>query len=317
LSKIRRVIALSLSKPEGSLAPPTAPSTERRAVEGPDFIYIGMEKAGSDWLYDQLQAHPDFWMPPIKGLHYLDDPHPQMKNAKMQLERLEKRRGRSRKNRRPLDDKDEKFLRDLLACSGQPRDLDRYVSFFRYKDGKLSGDVTAPYALLREEVIREVGQRLPDVKVVLLVRDPVARAWSHLSMAHREGKFDDRLLQDASRFRSFVQNSHSIKTRSFASKVLERWRMSAPAVQLQYFFFDDIANDSVNARSQILCYLEADPEKKSGDLQPDYNRKAKAAKLRMTDSSKEVLVEHFAEELRACATLFGGHAVVWKLSYGV
>ena len=39
---------------------------------GPDFFCIGAQKGGTRWLYDQLQLHPDFWMPPVKELHYFD-----------------------------------------------------------------------------------------------------------------------------------------------------------------------------------------------------------------------------------------------------
>jgi hypothetical protein len=39
---------------------------------GPDFLCIGAQKAGTQWLYDQLQHHADFWMPPIKEFHYFD-----------------------------------------------------------------------------------------------------------------------------------------------------------------------------------------------------------------------------------------------------
>ena len=38
---------------------------------GPNFICIGMAKAGTGWLFDQLKHHPDFWMPPIKEFGYL------------------------------------------------------------------------------------------------------------------------------------------------------------------------------------------------------------------------------------------------------
>jgi hypothetical protein len=41
-------------------------------MTGPDFLCVGAQKAGTQWLYDQLQHHPDFWMPPIKELHYFD-----------------------------------------------------------------------------------------------------------------------------------------------------------------------------------------------------------------------------------------------------
>jgi len=37
----------------------------------PDFLCVGAHKAGSTWLYQQLDSHPDFWMPPVKELHYL------------------------------------------------------------------------------------------------------------------------------------------------------------------------------------------------------------------------------------------------------
>ena len=35
----------------------------------PDFLCVGAQKGGTSWLYRQLEAHPDFWMPPVKELH--------------------------------------------------------------------------------------------------------------------------------------------------------------------------------------------------------------------------------------------------------
>src|SRR5206468_12793023 len=71
------------SRPENEL--PTA-----RAPSGPDFICIGMPKAGTGWLSDQLQFHPDFWMPPVKSLHYLDLDVPEITAARRQLARFAK-----------------------------------------------------------------------------------------------------------------------------------------------------------------------------------------------------------------------------------
>ena len=39
----------------------------------PDFLCVGAQKGGTSWLYRQLEPHPDFWMPPMKELHYLDN----------------------------------------------------------------------------------------------------------------------------------------------------------------------------------------------------------------------------------------------------
>jgi len=38
----------------------------------PDFLGIGAQKSGTTWLYQNLAAHPQIWMPPVKELHYLD-----------------------------------------------------------------------------------------------------------------------------------------------------------------------------------------------------------------------------------------------------
>ena len=41
-------------------------------IAGPNFLCIGAQKAGTGWLYEQLRSHSDFWMPPLKELHYFD-----------------------------------------------------------------------------------------------------------------------------------------------------------------------------------------------------------------------------------------------------
>src|SRR5215218_4596058 len=45
----------------------------RNSRPGPDFLCVGLQKAGTAWLYDQLELHPDFWMPPLKELHYFKE----------------------------------------------------------------------------------------------------------------------------------------------------------------------------------------------------------------------------------------------------
>lgn len=50
-------------------------SEHRVNVHGPDFICIGMEKAGTGWLYDQVDHAEGAWMSPIKELnHFCGDP---------------------------------------------------------------------------------------------------------------------------------------------------------------------------------------------------------------------------------------------------
>jgi hypothetical protein len=287
---------------------------------GPDFICIGMQKAGTGWLYDQLQYHPDFWMPPAKEIHYFDRDPPRLKNitdlldkSRNKPQRLEKRFER----RRRWDERDHQFLEEASSLSGQPIDYDRYAALFRFKGDLLSGDVTPGYSSLEGPAIEQIAQHFPDVRVVFLIREPISRTWSQISMSHRHGTFKEELLEDKEKFAKYLKRTGKIHKVAFPSKIAEPWQQHAPNVRFQHFFFDDIAERPAEARSAILEFIGADPEKSSGEIAPDHNKKSSAAKLTMTDDIKAVMVEFFADEIRACAKRFGGHAVNWAEKYGI
>ena len=41
-------------------------------VNRPDFLYIGIARAGSTWLFEMLRQHPDVFIPPAKDLYFFD-----------------------------------------------------------------------------------------------------------------------------------------------------------------------------------------------------------------------------------------------------
>jgi hypothetical protein len=280
--------------------------------DGPDFICIGLPKAGTRWLFDQLDDHPDFWMPPAKELVYLNQSFPTMVFTK----RKPGGRGEHGLHRDRIDTRDQSFLDYARACRRQPMDLDRYAGLFGFKGDLLSGDISPIYWTLKGGTIAKVADRFPRVKIVLLARDPVLRAWSRISMAWRGGLFDVHLLHDAAGFKDYVDGTKKIG-HVYATKVAERWRKSAPNLDFRAFLLDDIEGDPERARQGILDFLGAVPGKKNKTLAASYNRKVDEEKLEMTDIAKAVLVEHFAEELRASAAMFGGAARDWPAKYGL
>jgi len=287
-------------------------------LNGPDFICIGMAKAGTSWLYDQLNGHPDFWMPRVKELQYLHHPVPKLQNLEKHLNQLNRaieRRRSPAPGKRGNDARQLAFLEEARALAGRPRDIDRYAALFRHKGEQLSGDISPPYASLEDETIVEICRHLPHVKILFFVREPLERFWSSLSMNHRRGRFDTSLLDEPSRFRSHFEETR-LNDRLFPSRILARWRRCAPQVQLCHVLFDDIAADSKRARSQLLQFLGGNPDKES-EVAPDYNRKANAAKLPLTGSIKAMLLGYFADEIRVCADVFGGSARSWAGRYGL
>lgn len=294
-------------------------------LAGPDFICVGMPKAGTDWLFDQLQFHPDFWIPPLKEIHYLDREHLRAENARKFLrlirkssKRLEKRLSR----RRPWDERDIQFLEEMESNRGEALNLRSYAKLFRYKGGLLTGDITPAYSALTDDVVRNIAQELPKVRIVMLVRDPIARVWSHISMWHRAGNFDEALLDDPEEFLATLSGSkknlwRQLRNVSYPSQIVARWREHAPNVLFQHYFLDDIATQPDAVRKEVLLYLGADPSKTSGALLPGHNRKADTAKLSMSGKIRDVLINFFAGELRASAVVFGEQGKEWASRYGL
>jgi hypothetical protein len=278
-----------------------------------------MPKAGTQWLFDQLQSHPDFWMPPIKEIYYLDKKTPRLKSAKRLLKRIEDspdRMERRSSNRRPWDARDRLFLEAAQRIGGEPMDLDRYSELFQCKGDSKTGDITPNYCRLTDEVVGLIAGRFAELRVVLLVRDPVARAWSHICMWHRQERFDEKLLGDAGNFRAFLEGNEHLLSISYATRTAARWAKHAPRIAFGHFFLDDIASQPDQAKRDILAFLGADADKPAR-FAPDFNRKSDTAKLVLTEDIKAVLVRHFTQELRDCAAAFGGHAADWVAQYGV
>src|SRR3954454_19765639 len=103
----------------------------------PDFLCVGAQKAGTSWLYQQLEPHPDFWMPPVKELHYLD-----------QLNRMKRFHPP-----RSGDERDASFLESMENLSARfYLDLESYGQLFQHKRHLLSGDISPAYSTLNDEV---------------------------------------------------------------------------------------------------------------------------------------------------------------------
>jgi hypothetical protein len=284
------------------------------SVPGPDFICIGMPKSGTGWLYDQLSHHPDFWMPPIKELHYLDRLVPRLENSIEVKADWKRGKRRARRSDLPWGRPERSFVRDAASLAGQPRDMSRYAALFRHKGKRLSGDISPGYCSADDETITEIAGKLPETKIVLLVREPIARAWSRVCMAHRDGKFDVALLEDPVGFQNFLEDTRYIAHKSFPTRIVERWSRCAPRLPFHIILFDDLEQRANDVSRDILTYLGTDPEKRSG-LPSEYNKKAGAKKLAMPDSIRKVFISYLGDEIHRCAARFGGAARAWPQKY--
>lgn len=302
----KHTAAIQEPSPQARVSRLVKKKTQVKRVAGPDFCCIGAQKAGTGWLYEQLRSHPDFWMPPLKELHYFD-----------RLWRSQRKAGRTQVARKDVrDERDIHFLDAMESLYAHSEiDLKGYTQLFSSKGRLLSGDITPGYSLLQDEIIERIVGWFPDLKVIFLARDPVERAWSHLSMWVRHKTIAPFDLTDVDEVTRNLLRPE-VLVRSHPSKIVARWRRYVRPELFGVYFFDDLKRNPIELRCSILEFLDADPEKASGELAADHNSKGRLEKLPLTDAVRSHMAHFFEQELKACAGELGGPAVDWPTRYG-
>lgn len=114
----------------------------------PDFVCIGGMRCGSTTLWEMLRRHRRIFLPETKELHFFD------------------REGR----RDGIDDE-----ASYRAC------------FAGASEGQVCGECTPSY-LTREGVCQSMARVVPRARLLVILRDPVKRAWSHYGLRVRQGR---------------------------------------------------------------------------------------------------------------------------------
>ena len=162
---------------------------------------VGATKAGTTWLYEHLQSHPDCHLRAIKELHYFDmlesgrfggQITATQRFAEKVAKRAEDRKGPGRQ-------KSLSRMRDaadwMAVLERRAEDLDAYRAYLEHGKGEatLVADITPAYGLLSEQRLQQMAGLGGDVRFLYLLRDPVARLWSQIRMmaSRAVGKLGD------------------------------------------------------------------------------------------------------------------------------
>jgi Sulfotransferase family len=222
------------------------------AGRGPSFVCIGAARAGTTWLWENLQRHPEFWVPPVKELHWFDTRNPPEQLAGNSG--FKHRRGLSRYT--PLLRQPSWQVARWLSrfYSGLDHDGD-YCALFERERAAHLGDITPAYAILDRDVVRHVQATLPgDCRIVFTMREPVDRLWSGLRMYCKRRKlsitdFSESQLDALSRLPEHALRSDYVRT-------LQNW--STFGDRLGLFFYEDMCSDPAAFLRQVLAFLRAD-----------------------------------------------------------
>jgi hypothetical protein len=124
-------------------------------------------------------------------------------------------------------------------------DLDWYLEHFVAAGGRLKGEASPSYALLPPARLRQLRRLLPGVKLVFLLREPLARAWSHAkhTFRYRELTFAagprDFAAVTEPMWREAVAQDWVLASGDYLGQ-LQRWLAVFPRAQFYAGFYESI-----------------------------------------------------------------------------
>jgi hypothetical protein len=218
----------------------------------PKFLGIGAQKAGTTWLHMMLSAHDEIWLPHVKELHYFDRKFPLVdhrrgnvrtrgydrvaKHLKVRIRKLSIARIKDRFSFRRWPD----LKWEMRYLFGDLTD-EWYASLFDGAGTRVPGEITPAYSCLSEQAIKDVYRLIPEARLVLLLRDPIERAWSHAKMDLAPAS---KQLGQTELDRCFVAHFSGAASRLRGDYVgmIDRWLSVFPADQLLVCFYDEIVD---------------------------------------------------------------------------
>jgi hypothetical protein len=272
------------------------------AMIGPDFVGIGAARSGTSWLYEALEHHPSIWLPPIKELHYFDDPS----RGKRYYSYLRMRLISGLWIRRPLS------VWDLRYFFGRPSD-EWYCRLFDpgRRCGLLTGEITPAYAILDEATLTRMRGINPQLKLIYLMRDPVMRCWSAvMKLARLRGLAESPNVEDAIDY----AHSEGVWARSSYLNSIERLERVFQPAQIFYGFFDELCDDPNSLMTRLLMFLGVAPGD-VGRLLPAGPVNAAAAGTQPPPEFERALAARFLPCVNTLCERFDGPPHIWRARY--
>jgi len=223
----------------------------------PNFFLIGAAKAGTTTLHHVLSSHPEIFMSPIKETNFFS-------RHDMQPEHFLSRYKRSI----DLD------LDDYLNLQSRPNrhiahveDELHYLKLFddsRTNQSTAIGEASNSY-LFCPNTATEIKKAVNAPKFLIILRNPVERAWSHYSMNLMLGyemkqDFISEFRSDSGRPIQGWGVSHNYRELGLYSSQISRYLRVFPRSSIFVCLFEDLIQSPKKLFSEIFEFLGVTPE---------------------------------------------------------
>jgi len=252
----------------------------------PDFFVIGPQRTGTTWLWTMLAAHPQVVMSDPKELFFFDTlgnpSHPCHKSDDLAwyVQRFVPRHRHRRRVRM--------WFRRLY---GRPAHTIR-------------GEATANYAAMDRARIDEALVLRPELRAILIVRDPVERAWSHAKkhLARDRGRAVEAVPDDE--WRRFFALDYQRRCARYVEHA-DRWIGALRPGHLHVERFDAIAAEPRALLQRVFGFLGVDAHPRELARLPVQDKVNPTGENPVPERHRAHLEQLFADDLRAIDERFG------------
>lgn len=256
----------------------------------PDFICIGPEKTGTTWLHKNLQQHPHIFLPYPKEVRYFWEkvflcPETTdnfwLKFTSSHWHYRSIRRYALVSAYHNFNNLFHfKFNPLIHRCSWDwkylfSRHSDTwYNSLFNEEKNIITGDISPLYYRLPEIEIERISQKFPHVKIIILLRNPIDRAWSKAKMnlcVHQKQTFTKVTAEDW--YRAFDEEFSYLPS---YQTLISNWQKYFSPEQVKVFFYETILDNNWNFLQEICNFIQVDINKFPPSLQQHISKKINA-----------------------------------------
>jgi hypothetical protein len=252
----------------------------------PSFLIIGAERAGTTSLYQYLVQHPQVMSATLhrKGAYYFATNF----------------------------DKGVRWYRAHFPTELAIRARARRANVDRVITGE-----ACPYYIFHPLVPERVHALLPDSRFILMLRDPVSRAYSHFQQETKRGtehlSFEDAIRAEPERlageearmirepgYYSFNHQHHAYLARGHYLEQIQRWHAWFPPDRLLIIDSAEFFANPDSGFSEVLRFLHLTPT--SLNAYPQLNARSYE---QIAPATRARLREHFAEPNRRLEEYLG------------
>lgn len=224
----------------------------------PTFIVVGANKGGTTSIYHYLKQHPEVFLSPIKEPHYF--------SRDIDVREFKKEFAHNK-----LQDIGKYVSGDMQQeyHAAFIRDEAHYRSLFRkVRNEQAIGELSTSY-LYSAVAATEIRSMIPDCRIIICLRNPIERAYSHYRMNlwtgnSNEFDFYKALLEDYQHQPKVWGNAHLYIEIGMYYEQVKRYLDAFGRDKVKIIFSEDLKSNTEAVIRDLYAFIGVNP-----DFNPD------------------------------------------------